>query len=221
MPTERFYRLPKEKAEAIRMAAIKEFKRVPPEEASINRIIRDADISRGSFYTYFEDKKELLKWIINDSVKETQRFYVRTILENGGDIWDLFDRMLDNHLRLCEKDGFMEIIENLMRSGVVAEVFQLDGCGDEKSETAQNKLSEWIYRRCDKTKCPLDEKGFRDLMEMQMLSLIVAIKQYFRDHCSIEEVRKAYFLRIHMLHYGVDSMKKSQIGEEGQEKERS
>ena len=56
MPTERFLRLPKEKIEAIRIAAAKEFMRVPLEEASINRIVHDADISRGSFYTYFEDK---------------------------------------------------------------------------------------------------------------------------------------------------------------------
>ena len=64
MPTERFLRLPKEKIEAIRIAAAKEFMRVPLEEASINRIVHDADISRGSFYTYFEDKQDLLKWLI-------------------------------------------------------------------------------------------------------------------------------------------------------------
>ena len=56
MPTERFLRLPKEKIEAIRIAAAKEFIRVPLEEASINRIVHDSNISRGSFYTYFEDK---------------------------------------------------------------------------------------------------------------------------------------------------------------------
>ena len=44
MPTERFLRLPKEKIEAIRIAAAKEFIRVPLEEASINRIVHDANI---------------------------------------------------------------------------------------------------------------------------------------------------------------------------------
>ena len=50
MPTERFLRLPKEKIEAIRIAAAKEFMRVPLEEASINRIVHDADISRRQTY---------------------------------------------------------------------------------------------------------------------------------------------------------------------------
>lgn len=52
MPTERFKRLPEEKIEAIRRAGIQEFTRTSPESASINRIIQEADISRGSFYTY-------------------------------------------------------------------------------------------------------------------------------------------------------------------------
>ena len=70
MPTERFMRLPKEKIEAIRAAAAKEFMRVAPEEVSINRIVHDADISRGSFYTYFEDKQDLLKWLICNQAEQ-------------------------------------------------------------------------------------------------------------------------------------------------------
>lgn len=214
MPTERFYRLPKEKADAIRMAAIREFKRVPPEEVSINRIIRDADISRGSFYTYFEDKKELLKWLIADGVKETQRFYVKTIQENGGDIWDLFEKALDVQLSLCEMDRFVEIFVNLMKSGLLAEVFQLDKGGDAAAEAAQSRLYSWIYQKCDKSKCPLEETEFRELMEMHMLSVMVSMKQLFKDGCSKEQVRSSYFRRIDMLHYGVCSGSNSKDREE-------
>ena len=53
MPTERFYRLAAEKQSAIWRAAFDEFASEPFEKASINRIIQTADISRGSFYTYF------------------------------------------------------------------------------------------------------------------------------------------------------------------------
>lgn len=49
MPTERFLRLPKEKIEAIRISAAKEFIRVPLEEASINRIVHDAVYQEEAF----------------------------------------------------------------------------------------------------------------------------------------------------------------------------
>ncbi len=41
------------KDRSIRAAAAKEFMRVAPEEVSINRIVHDADISRGSFLHIF------------------------------------------------------------------------------------------------------------------------------------------------------------------------
>ena len=81
MPTERFLRLPKEKIEAIRIAAVKEFMRVPLEEASINRIVHDADISRGSFYTYFEDKQDLLKWLIYAQAEQHFNNYIERLRE--------------------------------------------------------------------------------------------------------------------------------------------
>ena len=50
MPTVTFTNLPAEKRKTILDAARAEFSRVSIEEASINRIIKDAKISRGSFY---------------------------------------------------------------------------------------------------------------------------------------------------------------------------
>ena len=65
MPSERFFHLPEEKKRRIKKAALKEFARVPLEEISINRIIRDAEIPRGSFYQYFEDKQDLQTFLDN------------------------------------------------------------------------------------------------------------------------------------------------------------
>ena len=103
MPTERFLRLPKEKIEAIRIAAAKEFIRVPLEEASINRIVHDANISRGSFYTYFEDKQDLLKWLIYAQAEQHFNNYIERLRENGGDLWDMLENVFDRGLDLMER----------------------------------------------------------------------------------------------------------------------
>ena len=55
MPTNTFFKLSKEKQNNIIEASLKEFKRVLLRDASINKIIKDANIPRGSFYNYFED----------------------------------------------------------------------------------------------------------------------------------------------------------------------
>lgn len=59
MPKQTFFNLPEEKKERLLNAAYQEFSSVSLDEASINAIIHESDISRGSFYQYFEDKEDL------------------------------------------------------------------------------------------------------------------------------------------------------------------
>ena len=58
MPTNTFLNLPIEKKKKIMNAAKSEFVEYSFYDASINRIIKNAGISRGSFYMYFENKEE-------------------------------------------------------------------------------------------------------------------------------------------------------------------
>ena len=57
---ETFYNLPTEKQERIINAASQEFISSPYEKTSINRIIEQAKIPKGSFYQYFDSKEDLL-----------------------------------------------------------------------------------------------------------------------------------------------------------------
>lgn len=64
MPSTTFFHLPEEKRQRLLGAARAEFVRVPFGEASINRIIREAGIPRGSFYMYFTDKEDLFRYLM-------------------------------------------------------------------------------------------------------------------------------------------------------------
>jgi AcrR family transcriptional regulator len=59
MPTKTFLNLPDEKRERVLAAAINEFSQRNVEEAKIANIVRDAEISRGSLYQYFDNKDDL------------------------------------------------------------------------------------------------------------------------------------------------------------------
>ena len=59
MPKDTFFNLPEEKRQKIVEAAMLEFENNSFDSASINQIISVAQISKGSFYQYFEDKKDL------------------------------------------------------------------------------------------------------------------------------------------------------------------
>ena len=81
MPKQTFYKLPQEKQERILAAAKREFTQVRYSDASINQIIRDAGIPRGSFYQYFEDKKDLFLCFLQDYRAEILRGFSRVVKE--------------------------------------------------------------------------------------------------------------------------------------------
>ena len=70
MPSKTFYNLDKEKREKLIEAALHEFSRVEYEKVSINQIIMHANIARGSFYMYFTDKEDLMKYLLEEHYKK-------------------------------------------------------------------------------------------------------------------------------------------------------
>lgn len=77
MPTDTFYRLPAEKKQRIFQAAVREFARCRFSEASINQIIKQAAIPRGSFYQYFAGKEDVYLYMLQEISKEKLDVYNR------------------------------------------------------------------------------------------------------------------------------------------------
>ena len=64
MPKKTFKNLPEEKRQLIEDIAIREFGAFGYDKASINRIVDNCQIAKGSFYQYFENKKDLFLHLI-------------------------------------------------------------------------------------------------------------------------------------------------------------
>ncbi|WNF38567.1 TetR/AcrR family transcriptional regulator [Bacillaceae bacterium IKA-2] len=70
MPTQTFFNLQNDKRERIIIAATEEFATYSFNQASIARIIEKAGISRGSFYQYFTDIKDVYRYIFEKAGQE-------------------------------------------------------------------------------------------------------------------------------------------------------
>lgn len=82
MPTTTFYNLNEEKKQKLIQSALREFSRVPFEDVSINQIIKDAGISRGSFYMYFEDKKDLCLYLLSQLLEKFDQYLDEMIVQS-------------------------------------------------------------------------------------------------------------------------------------------
>ena len=113
MPSERFINLPQDKKKRIIDAALKEFARVPFQEISINRIIQDAEISRGSFYQYFEDKTDLQTYLLSDfedKISEKMQAYLK---EKKGDMFQLFEDGVNFIVKIGMESPFINVCKNV------------------------------------------------------------------------------------------------------------
>ena len=65
MPKVTFFHLPQEKRHLIENVAIEEFAENSLHSASVNAIVSNASIAKGSFYQYFENLEDLYKHVLN------------------------------------------------------------------------------------------------------------------------------------------------------------
>ena len=98
LPSSTFLNLAPEKQEKLLSAAVREFTERPYNEASINRIVREAGIPRGSFYMYFRDKEDLFHYLMEESINEMLMVFEEVLHSQGGDIFAALPAMYD-HLR--------------------------------------------------------------------------------------------------------------------------
>ena len=83
MPTSTFLNLPEDKQTRLMDAASREFSEKPFNEASINKIIQEAGIPRGSFYMYFQDKEDLFRYLVHGYVEQLLMVREEALLRMG------------------------------------------------------------------------------------------------------------------------------------------
>ncbi|MBE9063411.1 TetR/AcrR family transcriptional regulator [cf. Phormidesmis sp. LEGE 11477] len=67
MPKPTFFNLSEKKRQKITDLAISEFASADYDNASISNIVKQAKIAKGSFYQYFEDKKDLYLYLVDSA----------------------------------------------------------------------------------------------------------------------------------------------------------
>lgn len=95
MPNKAFYNLDTNKQNNILNAAKKEFSDNFYEDASINKIIKEINMPRGSFYLYFQNKEDLYLYILELYLKEFKNILLELLKQNNYDIFDSFINLYD------------------------------------------------------------------------------------------------------------------------------
>ena len=206
MPTQRFLNLKEEKKKVILEAAVHEFSRVPYSSASINQIIKEADISRGSFYTYFEDKDDLMRYLLRGAGDRCQQWAFRIMEEEKGNVFAVPIRILS---KLMDRDteglGY-KMYQNMLSDLNLVNQHQLFGVrGFLFRDDIFRDFIDKVYLNLDKSRFPMEKETLSYVVEMSMMLSIKAITLFYKRAASKEDILTVAGNEMHILEKGACS----------------
>ena len=191
MPSQTFLNLDSNKQRKLLDAAMNEFSRVSYTDASINQIIQNAGISRGSFYTYFIDKDDLFSYLLDLNKKRVFVLAKKVFVSCKGDIRTSF---------LMLYDVFTKEIEEHMLARFLKNIFIYFNFYREKFERPGHALFLYVKDSISTKNIRSDDLEF--IFHLFMHNLFVSITEAVKNN-NISGIREQYESKINILCYGI------------------
>lgn len=110
-----FQNLNENKKNRIIDAALVEFSTRPFNEASITNIVKNAEISRGSFYQYFGNKENIYKYLVNFLYTKHRDELVNILIENSGQLYPSLLKFYENYIDDLFESKYFAFYKNTFR----------------------------------------------------------------------------------------------------------
>ena len=196
MPTQTFFRLPEEKRARLTRSAWEEFSSVRFSEASINRIVRAAQIPRGSFYQYFADKDDLFFYLLDSLYDACVALAWDALREAKGSLFDavplVFDRLFTGETQQRLAQG-MEVLRRNDTMDMSQILF------DRAKDCT--RLGELLRQADADALRQSDEPFFRNVTTMLIFNLMLAMREMLCGG-SYEAERAALCSRVEIVRRG-------------------
>lgn len=195
MPKDTFFKLTEEKKQKIVEAGKNEFSRVSIDEASIRNIAQNAGIARGSFYQYFESKKDLLYYILEENKETIDKNINKIIQDSKGNIFSvyigIYDDITEKFFNDMNQDIYKRIFENMKTDD--ESLFEVM---DNEKEERFDKIRLLI----DKERFNLKEENDKDLIiqilnAVTMSSIVRSLKYDSKEDARLEFLRKIEMIK--------------------------
>lgn len=201
MPKQTFFNLPEQKRLTLIRAAKKEFARAAYSEASIANIIKEAEIPRGSFYQYFEDKEDLYHYLLKDLSEKRQNSLIEALIKHEGDLFIAihcnFEEILCELTSEQENERFYRNVYTNMDYQMGNNLF---GYTDvDKIDKDFSQLISYINHH----KLAIEhEEQLRYMVEIILSIIIKSIVYKYVKKVSNEEVVERFSTQLQMIQYG-------------------
>lgn len=181
MPKETFFNLPNEKKERILEVLKKEFRSKPFQKVNIKSITEELEISRGSFYQYFENLEDSYFMILDMETTDIHELFRKTLIQKEKSLNSILisfgeqvaDVIFQPESYMIYKNRYLYWNEDLNKNWNGRKVTRID--------TFQNKESE-------------------EMMEWEKIHFIKSVIHNLIERNFQEEWSREVFLKIYRQH---------------------
>lgn len=200
MPKITFFNLNIEKREKIKKAIINEFSKHTIAKASISNIVEEAQIPRGSFYQYFEDKEDALKYIIDESIKIEKEEIKNSLKRNNGDIFATSIDIFKYVSKKSYKDTDMMLCHNIIQKLKEENVNIFDGINFKNMRQANRENGNIINTDMLNLN---NEEDLKYIMKILTVVIRASIIDVITKKKSEEKAQEELEKQIEILKYGM------------------
>lgn len=196
MPSDTFLRLNDEKKKKLIDASFKEFSLNNFNDVSINRIIKEAGISRGSFYMYFEDKKDLYFYLLEQHLEILINNMKKDLIKNKGDLFKMFQNNIKEEFNSFKNNNINFFKKSLENVTIMEESKKTFGFRDKRllRELIPNINLELLNDNA--------KKHIEVIFAINMHLLMVTLMKLLKKDSLDEEILKDYYEQLDILKYG-------------------
>lgn len=189
MPTKRFKQLEEAKKQRISDAILHEFERTTYGEMYLARVAREAGVSRGSLYMYFDNKEDMILYALKQVCYKLWDFNKQTLQESQGDFWMMAQESLVFQMDQSERGWSWRMM-------YIADLADMFLCRSRSKEEADEEIvayREWIFCHMDRSRFRIRRQEEFDILQETVYSLIfVSLQTYMTGmHCR-EEVQDSF-----------------------------
>lgn len=196
-----FINLPDEKKKRLIDAAKKEFSRTTYNDASINKIIKDAEISRGSFYTYFDNKADLARCLLYEYAKAMTDQITSCLEKNDGDIFTLFSELFESTIEYTELKDDMALFHSLFKTMQTSGDFENQMIFNPEEK---NKHEELIINKVNKSLLNIQaDSELKELVDLLFMITKQSIAKALSEEFTKEQARKSFLYKMEILKNGI------------------
>lgn len=203
MPKNMFFNISEEKRKMFLRVATEEFTTKPFEDCSVNSIIKKANISRGSFYTYFDNLESLFEYLLT-SLREERFSYGKQIINRAkGNFFEFVRQLFLYDYDAYQTQGVYSLFRNYIhyiqsvKKGSLKDTLIKDSLG---YFSAGNKSITEVFNISSTN---MSEADFIDLIEVVIILMVNTYLKSENEHMTKEEVINLFNKRLKLLEYGI------------------